>query len=64
MSFDKLKAMRSAERFLTQGKITDAIKEYTSLVENDAKDFNTMNNITVNKVLLRKLLQFITKLPV
>jgi tetratricopeptide (TPR) repeat protein len=43
MSFDKLKAMRSAERFLTQGKITDAIKEYTSLVENDPKDFNTMN---------------------
>jgi tetratricopeptide (TPR) repeat protein len=43
MSFDKLKAMRSAERFLTQGKITDAIKEYTLLVENDPKDFNTMN---------------------
>jgi tetratricopeptide (TPR) repeat protein len=43
MSFDKIKAMRSAERFLTQGKITDAIKEYSSLVENDAKDFNTMN---------------------
>jgi tetratricopeptide (TPR) repeat protein len=43
MSFDKLKAMRSAERFLTQGKINDAIKEYLSLVENDPKDFNTMN---------------------
>lgn len=43
MSFDKIKAMRSAERFLTQGKITDAIKEYSSLVENDPKDFNTMN---------------------
>jgi tetratricopeptide (TPR) repeat protein len=43
MSFDKIKAMRSAERFLTQGKITDAIKEYSLLVENDAKDFNTLN---------------------
>jgi tetratricopeptide (TPR) repeat protein len=43
MSFDKIKAMRSAERFLTQGKITDAIKDYSSIVENDQKDFNTLN---------------------
>jgi tetratricopeptide (TPR) repeat protein len=43
MSFDKIKAMRSAERFLTQGKISDAIKEYLLLVENEPKDFNTMN---------------------
>ena len=43
MSFDKLKTMRSAERFLAQGKIQSAIGEYRQIVEHDQKDFNTLN---------------------
>lgn len=43
MSFDKVKAMRNAERFLAQGKIRAAINEYKRVVENDAKDFSTLN---------------------
>ncbi len=43
MSFDKVKAMRTAERFLSQGKIRAAIGEYRRIVENDPKDFSTLN---------------------
>lgn len=43
MSFDKVKAMRSAERFLAQGKIRAAISEYKQVVENDPRDFSTLN---------------------
>ena len=43
MSFDKIKAMRNAERFLSQGKIRAAINEYQRIVENDPKDFSTLN---------------------
>jgi tetratricopeptide (TPR) repeat protein len=43
MSFDKTKAMRSAERFLSQGKIRAAIGEYKQVVEHDPKDFGTLN---------------------
>ncbi len=43
MSFDKIKAMRNAERFLSQGKIRAAISEYQRVIENDPKDFSTLN---------------------
>lgn len=43
MVFDKTKAMRSAEKFLAQGKIRAAINEYKQVVENDPRDFGTMN---------------------
>ncbi len=43
MSFDKTKAMRSAERFLSQGKIRAAIGEYQRVVEFDPKDYSTLN---------------------
>lgn len=43
MSFDKVKAMRSAERFLAQGKIRAAINEYKQVVEYDPRDFTTLN---------------------
>ena len=35
--------MRNAERFLSQGKIRSAIGEYQRIVENDPKDFSTLN---------------------
>ena len=43
MAFDKIKAMRNAEKFLAQGKIKAAIGEYNQVVENDPNDFGTMN---------------------
>lgn len=43
MIFDKTKVMRNAERFLSQGKIRAAISEYKRIVENDPKDFSTLN---------------------
>lgn len=43
MSFDKTKAMRSAEKFLSLGKIRSAISEYQRVVENDPRDFSTLN---------------------
>lgn len=35
--------MRSAERYLAQGKIPSAISEYELVVEHDPRDFNTLN---------------------
>jgi len=43
MNFDKSTAMRSAERCLAQGNISSAIGEYKKVIENDPKDFGTMN---------------------
>ncbi len=43
MSFDKSKAMRNAERYVSQGKIRAAISEYRSVVENDPRDIATLN---------------------
>ncbi len=43
MSFDKTKAMRNAERFLSQGKLRAAITEYQRVVEFDPRDYSTMN---------------------
>ncbi|MCU1288223.1 MAG: hypothetical protein JWN60_452 [Acidobacteria bacterium] len=43
MSFDKTKAMRSAERYLSQGKIRAAIGEYKQIAENDPRDYSTLN---------------------
>lgn len=43
MGFDKIKAMRNAEKFLAQGKIKAAIGEYKQVVDNDPRDYGTMN---------------------
>jgi len=43
MAFDKAKVLKSAEKFLSQGKINAAIKEYRQIVENDADDLTTLN---------------------
>lgn len=43
MTFDKTKAMRNAEKYLSQGKIRSAISEYEQVVKFDAKDFGTVN---------------------
>lgn len=43
MNFDKVKAMRSAERYVAQGKIRSAISEYRAVVDNDPRDIATLN---------------------
>jgi tetratricopeptide (TPR) repeat protein len=43
MNFDKAKAMRSAERFVAQGKLRNAIAEYRAVVDNDPRDIATLN---------------------
>jgi tetratricopeptide (TPR) repeat protein len=43
MGFDKIKVIRAAEKFLSQGKIPAAIKEYEKVVEEDPDDFTTLN---------------------
>ncbi len=43
MAFDKGKVLKAAEKFLSQGKINSAIKEYRQIVDNDADDLTTLN---------------------
>jgi tetratricopeptide (TPR) repeat protein len=43
MGFDKTKVIRAAEKFLSQGKIPAAIKEYEKIVDEDPDDFTTLN---------------------
>ena len=43
MAFDKNKITRSAEKYLAQGKLPAAIKEYKQIVANDPQDFTALN---------------------
>jgi len=43
MAFDKTKVVRAAEKYLAQGKIPAAIKEYRAIVEHDSTDFTALN---------------------
>jgi tetratricopeptide (TPR) repeat protein len=43
MAFDKAKVVKNAEKFLSQGKINAAIKEYRQIVDNDADDLTALN---------------------
>jgi tetratricopeptide (TPR) repeat protein len=43
MGFDKTKVIRAAEKFLSQGKIPAAIKEYEKIVEEDPDDLTALN---------------------
>ncbi len=45
MTFDKTKAMRNAEKYLSQGKIKSAVSEYEQVVKFDPKDFGTINTL-------------------
>jgi tetratricopeptide (TPR) repeat protein len=43
MAFDKAKVLKAAEKYLSQGKIEAAIKEYRQIVDNDESDYTTLN---------------------
>jgi tetratricopeptide (TPR) repeat protein len=43
MAFEKAKVIKAAEKFLSQGKISAAIKEYRQIIKNDENDLTTLN---------------------
>lgn len=43
MPFEKAKVLKAAEKFLSQGKINAAIKEYRQIIENDEDDLTALN---------------------
>ena len=43
MAFEKAKVIKAAEKFLSQGKITAAIKEYRQIIAHDTDDLTTLN---------------------
>lgn len=43
MAFEKAKVLKAAEKFLSQGKINAAIKEYRQIVDHDGDDLTTLN---------------------
>jgi tetratricopeptide (TPR) repeat protein len=43
MAFEKAKVIKAAEKFLSQGKISAAIKEYRQIVDNDQSDLTALN---------------------
>lgn len=43
MAFEKAKVIKAAEKFLSQGKINAAIKEYRQIIEHDDDDLTTLN---------------------
>ena len=43
MPFEKAKVLKAAEKFLSQGKINAAIKEYRQIIQHDADDLTALN---------------------
>src|SRR5258705_4055588 len=43
MAFEKAKVIKAAEKFLSQGKINAAIKEYRQIIKHDEDDLTTLN---------------------
>jgi tetratricopeptide (TPR) repeat protein len=43
MAFEKAKVLKAAEKFLSQGKITAAIKEYRQIADHEPSDLTTLN---------------------
>ena len=43
MAFEKAKVIKAAEKFLSQGKISAAIKEYRQIIKHDPDDLTTLN---------------------
>src|SRR4030095_12274948 len=43
MAFEKAKVIKAAEKFLSQGKISAAIKEYRQIMQHDPDALTTLN---------------------
>jgi len=45
MAFNKVKALGEAEKLVSQGKISSAIKHYLQVIDNDPEDRNLLNTV-------------------
>ena len=45
LGFDKSKALKAAEKYVLQGKLSNAIDEYNKILRRDPKDLMTLNTI-------------------
>lgn len=45
MAFNKAKALQEAEKFVSQGKVSQAIKQYQQIIEKDPSDLTLLNTI-------------------
>ena len=45
LGFDKSKALKAAEKYVLQGKLSNAIDEYNKILKRDPKDLMTLNTI-------------------
>ena len=45
LGFDKSKALKAAEKYVLQGKLSNAIDEYSKILKRDPKDLMTLNTI-------------------
>src|SRR5688500_20127269 len=43
MTFERAKVLKAAEKFLSQGKINAAIKEYRQIIKHDDNDLTALN---------------------
>jgi hypothetical protein len=45
MAFNKVQALQEAQRTLAQGKLSQAIREYLTIIENDPSDLSLLNAV-------------------
>jgi tetratricopeptide (TPR) repeat protein len=45
MTFNKIHALQEAQRTLAQGKLSQAIREYLAIIENDPSDLSLLNTV-------------------
>ena len=45
MAFNKLKALQEAEKLVSQGKVSSAIKQYLQIIERDPEEHNLYNTV-------------------
>lgn len=65
MAFNKAKALQEAEKYVTQGKISQAIKQYQQIIEKDPADLtllNTVGDLCVRDKNVSEALKYFTKL--
>ena len=65
MAFNKAKALQEAEKYVTHGKISQAIKQYQQILEKDPADLtllNTVGDLCVRDKNVSEALKYFTKL--
>lgn len=65
MAINKAKIVEAAQKFMTQGKLKEAVAEYQKIIKEDPKDLNTLNTLGDLYVRLNnnaEALQYFTRL--